>query len=232
MNKWKECCYSHKHGKAEVIAFLLYVIGITVVTYFHEPWFDEAQAWDIARSASYHDILFAIPHYEGHPQLWHLWLSLFARAGMPYKLSLYIAHNLFMFPGIALILWRSPFPKMLRCTIPFTYFIFYQYGVLSRPYSMLFLFLILAAMCYPKRDQHPIRYILTLTLICCTSAYGMVTACGLCIVWTVEIILEYRKKRIWKKIFTDIRPYLLLAILILALLILSCIFPADRKSVV
>jgi len=39
---------------------------------FHEPWFDEAQAWQIAKCASLKDILFTIPHYEGHTPLWHL----------------------------------------------------------------------------------------------------------------------------------------------------------------
>jgi len=40
--------------------------------YFHEPWFDEVQAWMIARCATIKELLTVIPHYEGHPPLWHM----------------------------------------------------------------------------------------------------------------------------------------------------------------
>lgn len=73
-----------KKYRIECIIMLVYIVGISVISYFHEPWFDEAQAWQIARSASIKDILFKIPHWEGHPQLWHLLLVPFAKLGAPY----------------------------------------------------------------------------------------------------------------------------------------------------
>ena len=77
MEKLKRTCLSRETGKAEILALLLYIIGTVLVSCFHEPWFDEAQAWLIARSASLYEILFEIPHYEGHPQMWHLPLKLY-----------------------------------------------------------------------------------------------------------------------------------------------------------
>ncbi|MDE5564974.1 MAG: hypothetical protein K2I93_07440, partial [Oscillospiraceae bacterium] len=67
MNKstLKTTCLSHRTGKAEWLALLLYVLCTAVISVFHEPFFDEAQAWQIARSASVLEILFDIPHYEG-----------------------------------------------------------------------------------------------------------------------------------------------------------------------
>ena len=70
----KEALLSKKVGKAEYITMFLYVILLCIVECFHESWFDEVQAWQIARSASLKEILFEVPHYEGHPQLWHLLL--------------------------------------------------------------------------------------------------------------------------------------------------------------
>ena len=55
-----------------IVVTVVVSIAVIVGMSFHEPWFDEAQAWQIARSASLREILFEIPHYEGHPQLWHL----------------------------------------------------------------------------------------------------------------------------------------------------------------
>ena len=59
----------------ELIACIVYAVGHLLMGLVHEPWYDEAVAWQIARSASVKDILFEIPHYEGHPPLWHLILA-------------------------------------------------------------------------------------------------------------------------------------------------------------
>ena len=111
--------------KIEWMVFVLFSVSLVVVSFFHEPWFDEAQAWQIARCASLRDILFVLPHYEGHPALWHLMLLLPARLGFPYELSL----GFFAFVAISLsgwlLLFQSPFPLLVRCLLPFHYFIFY-----------------------------------------------------------------------------------------------------------
>ena len=65
--------------KLEYITLFLFVLTYCIITVFHEPWFDEAQAWQIAKCASLKEIFFEIPHYEGHPPLWWLLLSIPAR---------------------------------------------------------------------------------------------------------------------------------------------------------
>ena len=82
---WKMRCYNADN----IPAWRLHCIV------FHEPWFDEAQSWAIARSGTIKEILFEIPHYEGHPPLWHLILVPFAKLGAPYELSL-AAVNIFL----------------------------------------------------------------------------------------------------------------------------------------
>lgn len=54
MSEFKKSALSTKYGKAEIAALIIYIIGTVVIACFHELWFDEAQAWDIARTASYH----------------------------------------------------------------------------------------------------------------------------------------------------------------------------------
>lgn len=76
--KFKSWAFSKEHGKCDFITLIIYLLGVCTVTCFHEPWFDESQAWAIAKTASYKEILFTLPHYEGHPPLWHLILSTFA----------------------------------------------------------------------------------------------------------------------------------------------------------
>lgn len=227
MDKIKKSLLSKKNGKAEIICFIIYITGIVFMSFFHELWFDEAQAWLIAKSASYKDMLTVIPHYEGHPPLWHLFLSIFAKNGFPYELTIKTINCVFMFVNVALLLFKSPFNKLIKCTLPFTYFIFFQYGLNCRPYCIFILAIFLSAITYKNRNTHPMKYILSLLLMCLSTAYGLTIACGLCIAWTIEIVNELIKENRFKYVFKDKRFYSLWFILICSILIAITIIPAD-----
>ena len=221
----------NKRGKREslvgLIVLILYTGGLIFVSCFHELWFDETQAWQIARCASFKEILTVVPRYEGHPPFWHLLLTVFAKNGAPVDLTLKAINITFSTAAMALLIFRSPFPKAVRYILPFTYFFFYQYGVYSRPYSMIMLEFMLIAIFYKERNTKPWRYIFTLVLLCLSHAYGIMLAGGLCLVWTFEIIVElYRNKKFvffWK----DKRFYSLCFILAIAVILIITILPAD-----
>ena len=223
--KFKSWSFSKEHGKCDIITLIIYLLGVCTVTYFHEPWFDEAQAWAIARSGTLKEILFEIPHYEGHPPLWHLILSPFAKLGTPYELSLAIVNIFFMTIAVAVLLFKSPFPKLIRCLLPFNFFLFYQYGVISRPYCILVLAIFLAAVCYKNRNEHPIKYLLSLALMCAIHSYGIIIAGCLCIVWLIEIFIEYKKSGKLAGILKDRRCWFMFCLLIFALLVMAAIVP-------
>jgi len=211
--------------RPELLALLIYGAAHLVMAIFHEPWYDEAVAWQIARCASVRDILFEIPHYEGHPPLWHLILLPFAKLGAPYELSLTVVSLVFAGAAVGLIIWRSPFPRIVRLLLPFTYFFFYQYGVISRPYCVMMLAFMLLAMAYPGRNEKPGRYTLCLMLLCLTSAYGIVIAGGLAIVWVWEIWDRQNIGKFLKTFPKDKRIWWLAALLVLALLLIAEIMP-------
>ena len=81
-----------KKNNRNLLTGVIITVAVTVIAVFgafiHEPWFDEAQAYVVARDASLHDILFYLPHYEGHPPLWHLILKAALIFGLPYELTL------------------------------------------------------------------------------------------------------------------------------------------------
>ncbi len=176
-----------KKISAEWIAFLLFIVLYVVVSIFHEPMYDEAQAWMIARDASWWELVFEIPHYEGHPPFWHMILALFAKSGVPFEIGLRIPGALFCIGTIWLIVFKSPFPRMVRCMLPFTYYIFFRYSIVVRPYCMTMLALCLAAILYKKKEDRPFLFAGTLLLLCGSSAYGMAFAAGICIVWLIEL---------------------------------------------
>ena len=210
-----------------VIIIILYIAGLIFIGCFHEPWFDEAQAWLIAKSASYKEIITVVPHYEGHPPLWHLLLSVFAKNGASFDIALKSINITFCTIAMSLIVFRSPFPKIVRYGLPFTYFFFYQYGVYCRPYSMIMAEFMLIAILYKERDSKPWRYILALALLCMSHAYGIMVAGGLCLAWTVEIIVELYNGGKLASFYKDKRFYSLCFILAVAVIIITMIFPAE-----
>lgn len=226
--KFKSWAFSKEHGKCDVITLIIYLLGVCTISFFHEPWFDEAQAWAIARSGSLKEILFEIPHYEGHPPLWDLILLPFAKLGAPYELSLAIVNIFFMTLAVAVLLFKSPFPKLIRCLLPFNFFLFYQYGVISRPYCIFVLAIFLAAVCYKNRNEHHLKYLLCLALMCAVHSYGIMIAGGLCIVWLIEIFIEYKKSGKLAGILKDRRCWLMFCLLVFALLVMAAIVPDEN----
>ena len=226
--KFKSWAFSKEHGKCDVITLIIYLLGVCTISFFHEPWFDEAQSWAIARSGTIKEILFEIPHYEGHPPLWHLILVPFAKLGAPYELSLAAVNIFFMTLAVAVLLFKSPFPKLIRCLLPFNFFLFYQYGVVSRPYCILVLAIFLAAACYKNRNEHPVKYLLCLALMCAVHSYGIIIAGCLCIVWLIEIFTEYKKSGKLADILKDRRCWLMFCLLIFAMLVMAAIVPDEN----
>ena len=124
-----------KSNTIEIFFYCLFCVLTILLSIFHEPWFDEVQAWAISKESLY-NIFFFLPHYEGHPPLWHLILKCFSNFNVPVEYGIKIPNLLFMFGAVWLLMFKSPFPKTVRLVLPFTYFIFYQYSIISRPYSI------------------------------------------------------------------------------------------------
>lgn len=179
----------------EILALIIYAAAHLGMSLVHEPFFDEAEAWQIARSVSLKTLFLETTHYEGHPPLWHLILMPLAKAGAPYELSLTLVSLAFMGMAVFLILRYAPFPRLVRLLLPFTYFFFYQYGVISRVYCVLTLAFVLLAMAYRRRNERPGRYVAVLILLCVTMAYGLVIAGGLALVWLCEIGKESGRRQ-------------------------------------
>lgn len=212
---------------------IVYAVLLIIIACFHEPWYDEAQAWQVARGASYYEILFSLPHYESHPPLWHLILSVPAKLGLPYEASIKTINIIFCLLGIFLLEFKSCFTNWMKTFLPFTFFIFYQFGVISRPYSMMLFALLLCAMFFKDKNDKPIRLILSLMFLCLTSDYGVAIAGGITVAWLIDIIID-KKKGFLQDLFCGNLPRLIgfAALLLLAVIIALEVWPASDVSVI
>ncbi len=226
--KFRSFCRQKIDRKNYIFILAAYAVLLCTVSLFHEPWSDEAQAWQIARCASLYDILFTVPHYEGHPPLWHLILVPFAKTGLPYEPCIKAINIVFSLLAVWVMLYKTKLADMLKLFIPFTYFIFYQYGVISRPYSIMFLALMLCAASYNKRCEKPAFYASAIIILCLSSAYGMAIACGLCIVW---ILCFIRSGSIKKSLSDMAKSGVLTALAVIfaiAVMLFICILPSPN----
>lgn len=216
-------------GRApEIIVMVMYSILHFVVSYFHEPWFDEAEAWQISRCASFEELFFEIPHLEGHTPMWDFILMPFSRLGAPYELSLSLISFIFIGSAVTLVIWKSPFPRLLRLLLPFTYFFFYQYGVITRPYCVITFLMILMAYLYSTKNEKPVRFIICLALLAYIHAYGLLIAGGVTIVWIIDIWNKRHFGIFVKEFVRDKRAWLMLGLLVFAILTILQILPWDN----
>lgn len=194
-----------KSGFAVSVMMSVFLILLSIWgNIIHEPWFDEAQAWQIAKNASWHDILFFLPHYEGHPPMWHIILRLVSYTGIPFVTAMKLIQLVIYSLTVLVLEFKSPFSPILKITLPLGFFFTYQYSVISRPYTLFMLAVLLCALYYKKRKEKPFAYMLTLLLMCLCHSYGLAFAGGLVIADIIsDIIDEKNFFKACQKIISD-----------------------------
>lgn len=224
---------AHKSRFPEWTVLLLYVICHCIISMMHEASFDEAHAWNIAKDAGVFEAIFEVPHWEGHPSLWHLILMPFAKAGLEYQISMTFVTLIFSGVAVYLLVFKSPFPRIIRLVLPFTYFFFYQYGVVARPYVMMMTAFMIAALTYKEKDRQPGKFVLSLIFLCATSAFGVAFCAGIAGSWLIEIIKEYYRKKsacTENVFYRDKRLWFLLLLLVYAIFLLCRAWPRNENG--
>ena len=213
-----------KQHKTECACLVLFVVSALIGFCSHELTYDEAQAWQIAKTASWKDIVTLIPVYEGHPPFWHLLLAVPAKLNMEWRVIYPLVGLGGMITCAVLILFASPFPKWVRCLLPFNYFLFYQYGIIVRPYGLMVVIMLLLALIFPQKEKHPVWFVGLLASLCACHIYGIAIAGGITLAW----LWEMRTARPWKvyipALFKDKCFYYLLGLLAFVLLIMGIVF--------
>jgi hypothetical protein len=154
----------------------------------HQLWRDELNAFALAAaSPTFGKLLFYV-HHEGHPWLWYAMLWVLTRftvdpVGMKVLEGL-IGTALYLVIGL-----KSPFTRVQKLLLFACYFVSFEYTVMSRMYSVMFL---LALLYVRRRSLHPERVIgngVLLGLLASSDLTGMVLSGGLLLefAWSVTL---------------------------------------------
>ena len=159
-----------------------YTVLVVLAIAHHEPWADEAQAWQLARSLSFYDLFITYLHYERHPIFWYGILRTLNLAGVSYSGMHWVCGAIGV-AGMALFLFSSPFPRYLKALLPFSYFLLFQYVVVARGYVLVPPMLFLIAWGWRK---HPLFVALVLGLLANVEMHAAAISGGLAIVYCIE----------------------------------------------
>lgn len=159
----------------------------------HEHCADEAQAWLLARDASFWDIITKYVRYECTPALWHIILKIFILFKLPYNLF-YIIPIIFSSIGVGLFLFKSKFPLWIKTLFPFSYYIFYQYTVVARSYCLVLPLLAGLAILYSRKLERPFLFTLLLILFSNICSQCFIIACAIFLLYLSEFFKGLKKK--------------------------------------
>ena len=116
--------------------FVLLVVVNVIRTLHHAMWRDELQSFMLALySSSPWDLLQKLK-YEGHPGLWHalLWMVTRVTSDPLWMQVLHIGLAI----GVWVIIYRwSPFSKIEKFLLLLSYFLFWEYFIISRNYVLI-----------------------------------------------------------------------------------------------
>ncbi len=183
----------NKLNKADFRLYLLLLIAFFIVSAIgivnHEMWRDELEARLIARdSNSVADLLHNLK-YVGHPGLWYLCLYFLAKLTNN-PTSMQLLHLIIVTAVVFVFLYYSTFSNLQKTLFCFSYFPLYEYGIISRNYSLgvLLIFTCCSLLC---REKHNYIFLaIILALLCHVNAYSLIISFTFALVLFTEALIK------------------------------------------
>jgi len=162
------------HKPAILISLLFFTVGLLGISH-HEMWRDELQTWLIARDSTSLFSLLENMSTEEHPALWYITVYLIeALTGNVFYMQLFSL--LVSTATVFLALKYAPFNTLQKVLFSFSYFILFEYTIISRGYGIGILLMLIYCILYARRYKHPILISVVLFLLANTTIYGTIIA--------------------------------------------------------
>lgn len=163
----------------------------------HEIWLDEAHHWLLARDSNSLKQLWQNTMYEGHPILWNAILFLITRITHdPFYMQL--IHLLMAIAAVYVLLFHLNLTVAQKLFSITSYFILYEYTVISRNYALLTLLFFIAVSLIQSKSQRIIQLGFVLFLLSNTHLFGLILVGSIIILAVInhEILVGVPNRRI------------------------------------
>lgn len=180
----------------EFFITILYIFITFITVILHEPWFDEAQSWMIAKDLNFFEIINQMK-YEGHSAMWSLILHLFIKMGFNYNIQNIFTWFLSIL-AVIFVMYKVKIPNIIKVPLLFTVGPLYYCSVFARPYVLIFLIFILLLYYYDRRYESP--YIVSILLLILSNSHlivmGFIGALFFIELYGLIKYKNYKKERI------------------------------------
>jgi hypothetical protein len=169
--------------------FLLWFVTVCVLALHHVMWRDEVRALSIALGGNNIIEMLKGLHGEGHPAVWYLLLraahSVVGRVEVLPLVAFIVA-----LAAAGLLIFRSPFPRLVTAGLVFSKLLCFEYSVMARNYGISVLILFLIAEAYPKQRDRGVVVGLLLFLLANTNVIGTLMVGAFLLFWFVDLLDE------------------------------------------
>jgi hypothetical protein len=173
-----------------IVFFILGGLGIR----HHDMWRDELQAWMIALHSHSLRELYAYLKYESHPPLWYLLLAGLQKFSSN-PISMQWLHLWIASLNAWLILRFAPFAKFQKVLLVFSYFLFYEYSLISRNYSLGVSFIFIFCILVSQKQRNYLLLALILILMGSSHILGFIVS----VAFALFLIFEFFEKPTYQK---------------------------------
>jgi hypothetical protein len=157
--------------------------------YNHEMWRDEMEMFMIMRDFPHFIDLF--PTHRPLPSLYLLLLFPFIKI-FPYSTAYQIFHLLIIVLAVFLFNKYSPFNILQKTLFTFSYFVIFEYGIISREYSTLLLYIVLLVILITRNKQNFIAIAVMLVLLANHRLFGAFIALSVTVYLALHIANRFR----------------------------------------
>lgn len=169
------------------VLFVLLLVVNVIRTLRHAMWRDELQSFMLALYSSSPLSLLQKLKYEGHPGLWHLllWMVTRVTSNPMWMQVLHIALAI----GVWILIYRwSPFSKLEKILLLLSYFLFWEYFIISRNYVLIALMAFAFVALRERRPRFDFILWLLLGLLANAHIFGAIWSVALAAVLSIEAV--------------------------------------------
>jgi hypothetical protein len=202
---------------ADLLMAAVFAMILIVQISNHEMWRDEIHSWGLVLASPSLSELYANLRFTGHPGLWYL--PLWAASWFTQSVyTIQVVHAAIAVLLIATIAIASPFSRLEKLLLLLSYFVLYEYTVVSRNYGLGFLIALTYAHMRSTRPDRLYVNAVLLGLLANTNLSAFLLSGILALEYLIELLLRSRRP-FWvaaKAILPAAALYLALAALAVA----------------
>lgn len=214
-----------------IFAFTIGLFIFLFSFFYHENWIDETQAWLIARDSNNIAVLLHNIRYEGHAILWYLLLFIPSHLGgsMTY---MKLINATIIGAGCYLFASKTSFPKSIKILFCLSFYPIYEYGVLSRSYSLGLFFIFLMCVLYRLNKNNFIILGIIFLLLCQTDLPSIIIGISLLIFIFFNKLNDYKNRDIDKQSYVSLLLLLFTAVISVLTFLVETLPPFDSDPAI